>query len=67
MTLSLGVEPDQFNITITSPDYEFSPYEFAVSHPTVGTAAIPMEFLGTSFKNGRVSDVTCTSGFDNSA
>ncbi|KAL8278579.1 hypothetical protein RQP46_009071 [Phenoliferia psychrophenolica] len=66
LIVSLGVNPDQFNITLTSPGYEFSPHEFAVNHPSVGTAAVPIEYLGTAFRKERVSDLLCTTGFDNS-
>lgn len=45
--------------------YEINPYEFYVNHPTIGGASIPIDYLGTSFKKGVVSDALCTTGFEN--
>lgn len=65
--ISLGREAGTINVTIASPIYEITPYEFAVNNPTV-SAAVPIQYLGTNLTNGKpVNPLLCVEGFENAA
>ncbi|CAH7686264.1 lysophospholipase [Phakopsora pachyrhizi] len=52
-------------ITLQTPIYEFTPYEFGEWHPSLN-AFIPIEYLGTSMFGGKViPHNACARGFDN--
>ena len=57
--------PGQLLIPGNTTVYEFSPWEFGSWDPTTYGFA-PLQYLGTNFSNGAVSDdSSCVTGFDN--
>jgi lysophospholipase len=69
IALAVGRQQGQINVTIASPLYEFTPYEFGSSFPGISPGAfIPMENLATRMIDGvPVDQENCVTGFDNAA
>jgi lysophospholipase len=69
IAVSVGRQQGEINVTIASPIYEFTPFEFGTSFPAVSPGAwIPIENLATRMNNGiPVNQETCVTGFDNGA
>jgi lysophospholipase len=66
--VALGRQQGEINLTIASPIYEFTPFEFGTNVPGLSPGAyIPVEALGTTMLNGTPDQSTCVTGFDNAA
>ncbi|KAL4962088.1 lysophospholipase family protein [Aspergillus stella-maris] len=62
-----GRFPGELVISSNATVYEFNPWEFGSFDPTVFGFA-PLEYLGSTFDNGTVSENgTCVRGYDNAA
>ncbi|GMG45800.1 unnamed protein product [Aspergillus oryzae var. brunneus] len=60
-----GRNPGELVVGSNSTVYEFNPWEFGTFDPAIYSFA-PLEYLGSDFKGGKISDNgSCVRGFDN--
>lgn len=68
IVIAIGRQQGEINVTIASPIYEFTPFEFGTNVPSIKDGAyIPVQALGTTMVNGTPDQETCVTGFDNAA
>ncbi|KAF2726179.1 lysophospholipase Plb1 [Polychaeton citri CBS 116435] len=60
-----GRAPGELLVPSNTTVYEFNPFEFGTSDPTV-YGYVPLKYIGTNFTAGSVTDTDrCVTGFDN--